>query len=98
MLGAVGELFGVLAALAAVSALAFAAIWLMRRLQAQGAILGGAPPEDLRFIRALPLGPRERLVVVEWRGETLLVGVTPGGMSLVSRAVGGRRPVGEDPS
>ncbi len=99
MLAAVGDLFGVIVALAAVSLLAWGAIWLLRRLQAQGTILGGGgPPEDLRFIRALPLGPRERLVVVEWRGETLLLGVTAGGVSLVSRAAGEPRSIGENPS
>lgn len=86
MLGAVGDLLGVIVALAVVSLAAWGAIWLMRRLQVQGSVLGGAAPEDLRFVRALPVGPRERLVVVEWRGETLLVGVTAGGISLVCRA------------
>lgn len=80
------ELGGVLFALVVVSLLAWGAIYLMKRFQLQGP--GGPSPDDLRFLRALPLGPRERLVVVEWRGETLLLGVTAGGISVVSRAAG----------
>lgn len=76
---------GVVAALVVVSLVAWGSLWLMKRLQVRG--VRGAPP-DLRFIQALPLGPRERLVVVEWRGETLLVGVTAGGVSLLDRRPG----------
>ncbi len=86
------EIGGVLAALVVVSLLAWAAIALMKRFQVQGP--GGASADDLRFLRALPLGPRERLVVVEWRGETLLLGVTAGGISVIER----RGPARGDPS
>jgi flagellar protein FliO/FliZ len=95
------EAAGVLVALAAVSLLAWGAIWLMKRLQLQGAAAAGAQGE-LRFVRALPLGPRERLVEVEWRGETLLLGVTAGGVSLLSREAGvafaAGPAIGADPS
>lgn len=36
----------------------------------------------------LALGPRERLVVVQVQGEHLLLGVTPGGISLLHRLDG----------
>lgn len=90
------ELGGVVAALVLVSLLAWAAIALMKRFQLQGP--RGSAAEDLRFLRALPLGPRERLVVVEWRGETLLLGVTAGGISLVDRRRGAAPGIGSDPS
>ena len=80
------ELLSIVIALAAVSLLAWGAIWVMKRLQTRASGAPGAA-DDLRFVRALPLGPRERLVVVEWRGETLLLGVTAGGITLVSRDV-----------
>lgn len=95
------ELITVVVAVAAVSLLAWGSIWVMKRLQARAASATGAA-DDLRFVRALPLGPRERLVVVEWRGETLLIGVTAGGVSLLSREAGVGFPlapgVGADPS
>jgi flagellar protein FliO/FliZ len=40
----------------------------------------------LRFVRALPVGPRERVVVVQYRGEEWVLGVTAGGISLLGRA------------
>ena len=96
------QMLGIVVALAVVSALAWAAIWLMKRLQVGVSAGAGAGPPDLRFVRALPLGPRERLVVVEWRGETLLLGVTAGAVSVLSReagvAVPTAPPIGGDPS
>lgn len=89
---------GVVVALAFVSALAWGAIWLMRRFQAQGPGAAAGVAAELRFLRALPLGPRERLVVVEWRGRTLLLGVTAGGIRLLDRVPGEPPPLGENPS
>jgi len=78
------SVFTMLLALAFVLALAWFSIRLLRRLQ-----LGRAPPqqgEALRFVRALPVGPRERVVVVQYRGEEWVLGVTAGGISLLGRA------------
>lgn len=97
MLDALRELLSIVVALAAVSALAWGAIWVMKRVQSRAASAPGAP-DDLRFVLALPLGPRERLVVVDWRGETLLLGVTAGGITLVSRGDVRAGGVGADPS
>lgn len=83
-MSALADVLRVVAALGVVCALAWAAIWVMRRMQTQAASGPGAGG-DLKFVRALPLGPRERLVEVTWRGEALLLGVTAGGVSLVRR-------------
>ncbi len=85
MIDLLQQLLGLGVALAAVLALAWLAIWLMKRFQLASFARGAGAASDLRFVRALPLGPRERLVVVEWRGETLLLGVTAGSVSVVDR-------------
>lgn len=43
---------------------------------------GGRP---LRFLRAMPVGQNERVALIEAEGETILIGVTPGGISLLAR-------------
>lgn len=58
--------------------------WLMRRLQARL----GASSASLRVAAALPLGGKERLLLVEVEGERLLLGVGPGGVQLVRRLRG----------
>ncbi len=81
--GAFTETLATLAALAAVCVLAYVSLRLLRRFQVGAE---GAPSKTmLRFVRALPLGPRERLVVVEWRGETLLLGVTASAVTVLDR-------------
>ena len=81
------ELTSTLLALAFVAALAWVAIALLKRLQ-QGRMGGGAarPQGELRFVRALPVGSKERVVVLQSRGEEWLLGVTAGGISLLSRS------------
>ena len=54
---------------------------LLRRLQ--GRVGGGQ--EGLRMRASLPLGGKERLVVVQVQDETLLLGVSPGCVQLVSK-------------
>jgi flagellar protein FliO/FliZ len=80
------ELTSTLLALAFVAALAWVAIALLKRLQ-QGRLRGasGRPQAELRFVRALPVGSKERVVVVQYRGEEWLLGVTAGGISLLAR-------------
>jgi flagellar protein FliO/FliZ len=90
----VRELLFTALALAAVCTLAFFCLKGLKQLQGAGGAAG--VPAELRFVRALPLGPRERLVVVEWRGETLLLGVTAGGVSVLDRS-GAEAPVENDP-
>ena len=81
-----GELTSTLFALAFVAALAWVSIALLKRLQ-QGRAGGGPgrPQGELRFVRALPVGSKERVVVVQYRGEEWLLGVTAGGISLLAR-------------
>jgi flagellar protein FliO/FliZ len=58
--------------------------WLMRRLQTRI----GSAGASLRIAAALPLGGKERLLLVEVEGERLLLGVGPGGVQLVRRLRG----------
>jgi flagellar biogenesis protein FliO len=51
----------------------------------------------LKVLAALPLGPRERLVLVEARGEELLIAVSPAGVFNVG-AAGARTPVSAGPT
>lgn len=67
---------GVLVVIAAIFVLA----WLSRRLL--GVNYGGA--SSLRIDGGLALGSREKLVVVEVEGRRLLLGMTPGSISLVT--------------
>jgi flagellar protein FliO/FliZ len=77
------QLFTTLAALALVLALAWFSLRAMRnRLPGAGT---NGNDGALRFLRALPVGPRERVVLVEHRGEQLMLGVTAGGISLLGR-------------
>ncbi len=70
-------LMGVLIVMAMLGAFVFFA----RRFQ-QRQVLGGG---GLRAVGSLPLGSKERLVLVDVAGERLLVGVSPGGVQLVHR-------------
>jgi flagellar protein FliO/FliZ len=72
-----------LVALAFVLALAWLALWLLKRFQA-GRITSPSPDAP-RFVRALPVGARERVVVMHYRGEEWVLGVTAGGISLLGR-------------
>jgi flagellar protein FliO/FliZ len=107
--GFLHQLLVMVAALAGVLALAWATLRLLR-----GRFAGGGPPargsaaadETLRFVRALPVGPKERVVLMDHRGERWMLGVTAGGISLLARwpladpdsvtatAVADRRPDG----
>ena len=62
----------------------FAAAWVVRRMPL-GLGRGNGP---LKVLAALPLGPRERLVLVEARGEELLIAVSPAGVFNVGAAQG----------
>jgi len=79
------ELLRTLFALAVVAGLAWASLALLRRLQQGRGARGAGPGADLRFVRALPVGAKERVVVVQYRGDEWLLGVTAGGISLLSR-------------
>jgi flagellar protein FliO/FliZ len=82
------DLSGVLLSLALVVGFIFAAAWVVRRLP-----MGlGRATGPLKVLAALPLGPRERLVLVEARGEEILIAVSPAGVFNVGAAPQGRAP------
>ena len=78
-----GEIVSGILALALVLGLAWASLKLMKRLNVNLGAAPGAP--GLRFLRALPVGPRERVVVVAYEGDILLLGVAAGQVTLLDR-------------
>lgn len=80
------SLMSMLLALGFVLALAWVLLRLLRsRLLARaGSGVAGAQ-EALQFVRALPVGPKERVVLVDYRGERWMLGVTGGGISVLAR-------------
>ena len=80
------QLLSTLLALAFVGLLAWVSLAMLKRLQ-QGRLLPGSrtDADELRFVRALPVGAKERVVVMQYRGEEWVLGVTGGGISLLSR-------------
>jgi flagellar protein FliO/FliZ len=73
---AMGDLSGVILSLLLVVGFIFAAAWVVRRMPL-GFSRGNGP---LKVLAALPLGPKERLVLVEARGEEILIAVSPAGV------------------
>jgi flagellar protein FliO/FliZ len=81
------DLSGVILSLGLVVGFIFAAAWVVRRMP-----LGmGRANGPLKVLAALPLGPRERLVLVEARGEELLIAVSPAGVFNVGVPQGAQR-------
>lgn len=78
------DFLGVLVALAIVLGLAWISLRFLSRMQAGAAGAGGGPA-PLRYLRAMPVGARERVVVVAYHDEELLLGVTAGGITLIDR-------------
>lgn len=75
---ALSSVLAIVLSLGLVLLLAWGCLWLLRRFQdgQLGSARRADPGRTLRFTRTLPLGPRERLVLVEVDGEELLLGVT----------------------
>lgn len=75
-----------LLALAVVLVVAWLALKLLRaRMEGRGLTGGSAGERDvLRFVRALPVGTKERVVIVEHRGARWMLGVTAGGISTIA--------------
>lgn len=74
-----------LAALAFVVGLAWLMLRLLRdRMQPRASGAAGAGDDAIRFVRALPVGTKERVVVVEHRGERWMLGVTAGGITTIA--------------
>lgn len=90
-LGMLLDLFTVLVAMALVLGLAFFSIRFLKKVQS-----GARAADEIRFVRALPLGPRERATVVIWRDEVLLLGVTAGGVTVLDRRPRTPEEIAED--
>ncbi|WP_184333304.1 flagellar biosynthetic protein FliO [Povalibacter uvarum] len=74
-----GSLLQVTFSLLLVLGAVFAAAWLVRRLRG----LGGPGTEAIRVVAATALGAKERAVLVQVGKQQLLLGVTPGQVSLL---------------
>lgn len=81
------SIVAVVVALAVVLGMAWGVIWMLKKLQDRqlGVASNGVGEPPIRFLRSMPLGQRERVVLIEARGETMLVGVTTGGITLLAR-------------
>jgi flagellar protein FliO/FliZ len=71
-------------ALAVVLALAWVVLRVLRaRMQPRASARGG-DDDTLRFVRALSVGAKERVIIVEHCGERWMLGVTAGGISTIA--------------
>ncbi len=68
-------------------------MWLLKRLGAGGA----ASVAGMKVVATLPLGPRERLVVVEAGDRWLVLGVTPSNINRVGTLPKGALPAAATP-
>ncbi|WP_294256266.1 flagellar biosynthetic protein FliO [uncultured Sphingomonas sp.] len=100
-IGAVlSSILAIVLALALVLGMAWGVIWLLKKLQDRqlGVAANGEAEAPIRFLRSMPLGQRERVVLIEARGETMLVGVTAGSVTLLARWPEGQVPAKPLPS
>ena len=96
----IGTVFSSLLAIALsmvlVIALAWGTIWVLRKWQdrTMGVDQEGNPADrSLRFIRALPLGQRERVVLIVVGDVSMLLGVGTGAITMLSRWDRDQRPL-----
>jgi len=71
-------------ALAVVLALAWVVLRVLRSRMSPGASAREGDDDTLRFVRALSVGAKERVVIVEHRGERWMLGVTAGGINTIA--------------
>lgn len=95
----ISSIVAIVVALALVLGLAWGVIWLLKKVQDRqmGAGANGDGGQPIRFLRSMPLGQRERVVMIEAKGETMLVGVTAGSITLLARWPEGVTPPAFDP-
>jgi flagellar protein FliO/FliZ len=74
-----------LLALGVVIALAWFALRLLRDRMQPRVKQGSSTDDALRFVRALAVGAKERVVIVEHRGARWMLGVTAGGISTIAQ-------------
>lgn len=95
-IGAVlSSILAVVIALAFVLGLAWGVIWLLKKVQDKqlGVVEGAGETREIKFLRSMPLGQRERVALIEVGGETLLLGVTGGSITLLVRWPDDKAPV-----
>ena len=80
------QLGGTALALLLVLALAWVALRGLKRLQQRAA--GGGPGDPIVLLRSTPLGPRERVVALRYRGREYLLGVTAAQVTVIDRLDG----------
>ena len=85
------DVSGLVLSLAIVVALIVVCAWLLRRLPL-GMKAGGTGP--LKLVATLPLGPRERLMLVTSRGREVLIGVSPAGVAITPVEAGSHADFG----
>ncbi|MDT9000937.1 flagellar biosynthetic protein FliO [Paucibacter sp. APW11] len=71
-------------ALSLVLGLAWLLLRAWRSVQRPGT-RAGADTQTLRFVRALPVGARERVVLIEHAGERWMLGVSAGSVNVLAR-------------
>jgi len=83
----ISSIVAIVLALALVLGMAWGVIWLLKKFQDRqlGVAANGEGEQPIRFLRSMPLGQRERVVLIEARGETMLLGVTAGSINLLAR-------------
>lgn len=82
---AASGLAGTLVALLFVLALAWGGLKLLRAWQDRSLAATAPGEQALKFIRTLPVGPRERVMLIEAEGERLLIGVAQQSVTLLAR-------------
>lgn len=69
-----------------VGGLAWASLWLWRRLQRGLPVLRAAPARPVRVLDAVPLATGSKLAVVRFDDRNLLIAVTRGQVTLLTEA------------
>lgn len=92
---ALSGLFATLIALALVLGLAWLVLRGVKRLQDRAGTANGEVNGELRFVRALAVGQRERVMLIEAEGERMLIGVAQNGVSLLRNWGTTPRPLNE---
>lgn len=91
----IGTFFLSLLSVALALGVVLGAAWLSLRLlrkwndRFQG---GEGNEQPIRFLRAMAVGQRERVALIEVRGDVMLIGVTGSGISLLARWPDGDKP------
>ncbi len=75
------DYFKVIVTLIFIVGLIFACAWLIRRMS--GGV--GMNPKHIQVVSVMPLGTREKLMIIRAASEYLLIGVTPNGIHTLHR-------------